>query len=290
MATEIAFLGLGVMGRAMAANLARAGYTVTAWNRTSGSEGARVAAAAGAQVVPTLTEAVETAAVVFTCVTAAADVAAVLAAAPLAAGTIAIDCSTIGVEAAQAIGHNLAQRGVPFLDAPVSGGDLGAQNASLTFMVGGDRESFTTIQPYLAAMGNAIHYCGPLGSGQAVKLCNQILCVANLLGVCEALQLAQAAGLDPAQVIEVCGDGAAASWMLRQLGPKVAAADYAPGFKVEHMLKDLRLVQAANEALGLNLPGTDLVTALLAKVATIGGGSEGTQALIRAYSPHNKNS
>ncbi len=287
---QLAFLGLGVMGGAMAANLARAGYTVTAWNRTPDRDGVRVAAAAGAQVVPTLAEAVESAAIVLTCVTAAADVAAVLAAAPLAAGTIAIDCSTIGVSAAQAIGQDLAQRGVQFLDAPVSGGDLGAQNASLTFMVGGDRAPFETIQPYLTAMGKAIHYCGPLGSGQAIKLCNQILCVANLLGVCEALQLAQTAGLDPAQVIEVCGGGAAASWMLSQLGPKVAAADYAPGFKIEHMLKDLRLVQAASEALELNLPGTDLVTALLAKVATMGGGSEGTQALIRAYSPHNKNS
>ncbi len=285
---QLAFLGLGVMGGAMAANLARAGFAVRGWNRTPERPGVQVAAAGGVAIAPSLAAAVTEADVILSCVSDGPDAAAVLlppqgAAASAKPGALVVDTSTIGPQAAQRLAQDLAQRGLRFLDAPVSGGDIGAQRGTLTFMVGGAAADFAAGQPYFAAMGAQWHHCGPVGSGQAVKLCNQILCAANLVGVCEAMLLAQRTGLDPHQIVKVCGSGAAGSWALANLGDKVASADFAPGFAIAHMVKDLRLVQASAAAAGQAIPGTDLALTLLQQVQALGGDAQGTQAMIRAY-------
>jgi len=285
---HLAFLGLGTMGGPMAANLARAGFSVAAWNRTPGRPGSDVATAGGARLVSSLAEAVAAADVIFSCVSDVPDVEAVLlppegAAAFAQPGALVVDTSTIGPLAAQKVAAALAERGLHFLDAPVSGGDVGAQRGTLAFMVGGKAADVERCQPYFAAMGAQIHHCGPVGSGQAVKLCNQILCAANLVGICEAMLLAERTGLDPQQVVEVCSGGAAGSWALSHLGAKVAAGDFAPGFAIKHMLKDLRLVQASAAAVGLAIPGTAWAAELFQQVQAMGGAEQGTQAMIRAY-------
>lgn len=285
--TRMAFLGLGVMGSAMAANLAKTGATVTGWNRTADRPSVAVAAAAGVAIAPTVAAAVESADLIFACLGDVPDVEQVLlgeAAASAPAGSLFVDFTTIGSVGAIAIGQALRSRGFEFLDAPVSGGDSGAQQGTLTIMVGGELAAFDRALPWLQVMGNTIRHCGPIGSGQAVKLCNQVLAAGHMLALCEALQLAEAQQLDPQLVIDVCSTGAAGSWALAHLGPKILANDLAPGFAIAHMQKDLRLVA---EALGdRSLPLTALADRVFRAVAALDGAtgaSQGTQAAIRAY-------
>ncbi|MFQ3680092.1 MAG: NAD(P)-dependent oxidoreductase, partial [Pseudanabaenaceae cyanobacterium] len=167
--------------------------------------------------------------------------------------------------------------GFEFVDAPMSGGDVGARNGTLTFMVGGQPEAIARVEPYLRCMGQAVHVCGPVGSGQAVKLCNQVLAALNTLAVAEALALAVKLQLDPQQVIAVCSGGAAGSWSLQNLGPRMVNRDFAPGFSVDNLVKDLQLVQAAAE--GLALPGLALVTQTYQNLQAAGKGALGTQAV-----------
>ncbi len=286
MTQSVAFLGLGVMGGYMAANLAKAGYTVQGWNRTPGRPGEAISTAAGVTLAPTLAAAVENAGVVITCLGDVPDVQTVLLnqVAPLVTpGTLIIDTSTIGSAAARDLGATLAAQGLRFLDAPVSGGDTGAKQGTLTIMVGGTEADFEAARPYLAAMGKTITHCGPVGSGQGVKMCNQILVSMNLIGICEAMLLAEAQGIDPQLVVDVCNQGAAASWALGNLGMKVAQGDFAPGFMVKHILKDLRLVKEIAAAHAQELPGTIYADQLFQDVAALGGLEQGTQAMIRAY-------
>jgi 3-hydroxyisobutyrate dehydrogenase len=289
MTKNVAFLGLGLMGGAMAANLARHGYDVKAWNRTSDRPGVAVAAAGGAKVVSSIPEAVQTAAIVFTCVGDVPDVEEVLLgeagvinyAQP---NTLIVDMSTIGSDAARKIARALNQQQLRFMDAPVSGGDVGAKNGTLTIMVGGAEADFQECLPCFQAMGQNITLCGDVGSGQGVKMCNQILCAVYLVGICEAMQMAKHQGIDPNLIVEVCGTGAAASWALSNLGPKIINSDYEPGFAIKHILKDLRLVQEINQSSGDNLSGTELADRLFQMVRAMEGGAEqGTQAMIRAY-------
>ncbi len=277
--TTVAFLGLGVMGSAMAANLGKQGFAVRGWNRTPERPTVAIARAAGVQIVPDLNQAVTGAAVVFTCLGNGEDVAAVVEGAlPAIAPTAPIvDCSTIGPLAAQQIATQLAPSGHVFVDAPMSGGDVGAREGTLTFMVGGDPRAIAQVEPYLRAMGRAVHVCGPVGAGQAVKLCNQVLAALNTLAVAEALTLAAKLNLDLHQVIAVCSGGAAASWALQNLGPRMVNRDFAPGFSVDNLVKDLRLVQAAAE--GLALPGLALVTQTYENLQAAGQGAWGTQAV-----------
>lgn len=288
MSLTLAFLGLGVMGGPMSANLTRTGHRVNGWNRTPDRPGCLTAAAAGVAIAPTLKAAVESASIIFTCLSDVPDVEAVLLGpegvvqyAP--DNALIIDTSTIGSTAAQNVARALAERGLRFLDAPVSGGDVGAQQGTLTFMVGGTAADFTAAQPYFATMGKTITHCGPAGSGQAVKMCNQILCASNLVGICEAMLLAEAQGIDPQLVVEVCGTGAAGSWALNNLGMKVARGDFAPGFMIKHILKDLRLVKEIAQTHGQEIPGTAFADFLFQWVAGQGGSEEGTQAMVRAY-------
>ncbi len=301
---QLAFLGLGTMGSAMAANLAKAGqnlpnhsnthglghnFTVMAWNRTPDSMGTSIAAGGGAIIAETIAAAVAQAMVIFTCVSKGDDVMAVVEQVAQTApdGALIVDFSTIGSTAAQTIAAYLASqnRGLRFMDAPVSGGDIGARAGTLTIMVGGSAADFATVYPYLLTMGKSAIHCGAVGSGQAVKLCNQVLCAVTLVGVCEALEFARVQGIDP-QVVDVCQGGAAGSWQLSNLGPKIIAADFAPGFALKHMTKDLNIAQ---EVLGTqldNLPAFKLVAQLFALAQQLDDGAaqeQGTQAVIRAY-------
>ena len=289
MTKQVAFLGLGLMGGAMTANLARHGYGVKAWNRTRDKLGVKVAAAGGAAVVSSIKEVVATAEIVFTCVGDVPDVEEVLLgdkgvikyAQP---NTLIVDMSTIGSDAAKKIGKELNKHQLRFMDAPVSGGDAGAQNGTLTIMVGGSESDFQECLPCFEAMGKNITLCGDVGSGQGVKMCNQILAAVYMVGICEAMQMAQHQGINPQLIVDVCGTGAAASWALSNLGTKIINSDYEPGFAIKHIVKDLRLVQEINQSSGDNLPGTALADRLFKIVQAMdNGGEQGTQAMIRAY-------
>jgi len=279
MSQKIAFLGLGVMGAPMTANLVRQGFAVNAWNRTPEVPGITIAGAAGANICSSIAAAVRD-----------AEIGGVMESA--AVGTLVVDMSTIGSQAARMIGKKLEENNLRFLDAPVSGGDIGAKNGSLTIMVGGKEADFQTCLPCFQAMGKTIRWCGEIGNGQAVKLCNQVLGAVHMVALCEALKMAKIQGLDPNLVIEVCKTGAAGSWALENLGPKILAQDLhlaqdlQPAFMIEHILKDLRLVKETAQTAGEILPGTDLAEALFKVVAELDEGKgikQGTQAMIRAY-------
>jgi 3-hydroxyisobutyrate dehydrogenase len=292
MSTKVAFLGLGIMGGAMAANLARNGFDVTAWNRSSDRPGINTARDAGAKIVPSIRDAVVDADTIFLCVSDAPDVEEVLLgdrgvvhyARPNA---LIADTSTIGPQAAKRIGQTLKEHNLRFLDAPISGGDIGARNGTLTIMVGGESADFEECQPLFAAMGKTIRWCGPLGSGQGVKLCNQVLVSAYMVGICETMLLAEQMHIDPNLVVEVCGSGAAASWALSNLGIKVAKSDFQPGFTIANMLKDLKFVSEVASDGDRQLIGVELAQQLFQVVKELDNGAgQGTQAMIRAYREH----
>lgn len=276
----------------MTANLVRHGFAVRAWNRTPTAPGVSIARAAGATITDTLQDAVATADIIFTCVGDVPDVETVILGEEGAiryarSNALIVDMSTIGSVAARAIATELRERNLRFLDAPVSGGDIGAKNGTLTIMVGGEEPDFAECLPCFEAMGKTIRLCGPAGSGQAVKLCNQVLGAIHMIALCEALKMAEIQGLDPNLVIEVCKTGAAGSWALENLGPKILAGRLEPAFMIEHILKDLRLVKETATPSEITLPGTDLAERLFQIVAELDGGEggkQGTQAMIRAYS------
>lgn len=291
MTKQIAFLGLGLMGGAMAANLARHGDRVKAWNRTKDTPGAIAAREGGAIIVDSIQAAVSNAEIVFSCVGDVPDVEAVLLgeagvinyARP---NTLIVDMSTIGSDAARKIGQKLQSKQLRFMDAPVSGGDIGAKNGTLTIMVGGNKADFAECKPLFEAMGKNITLCGDIGSGQAVKMCNQILCSMYMVGLCEAMELAKHQGIDPNLIVEVCGTGAAGSWALSNLGTKIIDRDYAPGFAIKHIVKDLRLVKAIAATSENDFPGTELAADLFKMVEAMDNGrgkEQGTQAMIRSY-------
>lgn len=288
---RVGFVGLGIMGRPMAKNLIKAGFQVTAYNRSPGPR--EELAEAGADVVTTPREAAEGAEAVITNVTDSPDVEAVIlgpdgivvGAAP---GTIVIDMSTISPAVTRRIGAALAERGIKMLDAPVSGGDQGAIAGTLAIMVGGDATDVEKARPLFEAMGQRITHCGPLGAGQTVKLSNQVAITGALLGVCEALTFAQKNGVDPAVVIEAISAGAAGSWQLSNLGPRMLKRDFAPGFKVGLMRKDLRLATESAQQQDMALPGLALVAQLFAGVAAAGFEDEGTQALLKSLEALNQ--
>ena len=283
--TRVGFIGLGIMGAPMAANLLRAGFDVTVWNRSPSRTAPLLEAGANGADSPADVAAASE--VTLSCVTNSGDVEEVAlgpngvieGAKP---GSAYIDCSTIAPETARKVAAALAKRGVAMLDAPVSGGDIGAQAGTLAIMVGGEEETFERCLPVLQAMGKTIVHVGPSGAGQVVKLCNQIAGALNLLAAAEAIGLARRAGVDPNKMLEVVSAGAAGSWMLSNLAPRAVRGDYAPGFMVDLMQKDLRLVlDAANET-HTPLPGAALVSQLFQSIQAEGRGTDGTQALVDA--------
>ncbi len=279
----------------MAANLAKAGFEVSGWNRTALRPSAEAASAGGVRLCARIEDAVRDAAFVATCVGDVVDVEAVLLGAGgvssyAAPGSLVIDFSTIGPVAARRVASALGSRGLRFLDAPVTGGDVGAMAATLTIMVGGSPSDFDDAGPLLAAVGRRAVMCGPTGAGQSIKLCNQVLAALHMVALTEALALANAQGVNAELVVDVCTTGAAGSWALEKLGPRVLRRDFAPGFMIKHLLKDLRLVLEMPPAENFSaMFGTQLARELFEKVARLEqcdescGGELGTQALTLAY-------
>lgn len=285
-ATTIGYIGLGIMGGAMAANLLKAGHRVMVWNRTASKMKPLLDAGATACDSPK-DMASRGPEVIFTNVSDTPDAEAVLfgddgVAAGAKRGLIVVDHSTISPIATRAFAERLAEQGVTLLDAPVSGGDTGARAGTLSIMVGGPEDAFERVLPLLRAVGKSITRVGDSGAGQMCKACNQIAVVCNLLGVCEAMALAKKAGLDLQKMIEVVGAGAGGSWQLSKLGPKIAAGDHEPGFMVDLVLKDLGIVNDTARQHRLALPGASLAETLFRSVAANGGGGRGTQALAAA--------
>lgn len=274
-----AFIGLGTMGRLMARNLARAGHAVVGFDLRPD------AAAEGVMRAATLAEATAGQGVVVTMLPDTPDVEAVAAEfeEQLPPGTLWLEMSTIAPAAARHLHARMAARGVGVLDAPVSGGPQGADRAALTIMVGGAEADFARAQPVLSALGTTITHMGGPGAGQATKMCNQVMCGLNLQAVCEAMALGRAAGLDLARLRDVLLGGSAASWMLDRLGPAMIAGDVAAGFRIDLMLKDLRLVGETARELAVPLPGTALVTTQYLEARAHGEGGNGNQALFRVY-------
>jgi len=286
--TNITFIGLGIMGLPMAEHLLAGGNRVTVHSRTRAK--AETLLAAGAAWTDSPADAVRDAGFVFICVTDTPDVEKVLfgdrgVAAAAKRGTIIVDHSTISPGATKEFAAKLSQQGVALLDAPISGGDVGAKNATLSIMCGGSRDTFDRTLPLLKLMGKTITHCGPSGAGQLTKLVNQVLTLNTLYAVCESMALVKAGGLDPATVLAAIGAGAGKSWQLENLGPKIAAGDFAPGFMVDLAQKDLRLVLEQAAASHVTLPGSERIHELFKIVQGMNGGRQGTQALFRAMQP-----
>ncbi|HVF11396.1 MAG TPA: NAD(P)-dependent oxidoreductase [Abditibacteriaceae bacterium] len=284
MAKRIAFIGTGIMGAPMAVNLLRAEYSVACYNRTPAK--AKPVHDAGGAICDTPAQAASAADCIITMVTDGPDVEAVLFGADGAfqtarEGTLCIDMSTISPALTRDFAARGAARGIHMLDAPVTGGQPGAINGTLSIMVGGDREDFEAARPVLAAMGKKITYCGEHGAGQSVKLCNQICGAMNLLGVCEALILGQKMGIAPETIIEVIGAGAGTSWAMQNLAPKIISGDFAPGFMIDTQQKDMRLVAEAAAGAGVPLLGASLAQQLWRSAQTYGCGEEGIQAMFK---------
>jgi 3-hydroxyisobutyrate dehydrogenase len=285
-ALSLAFIGTGVMGRSMAGHLLMAGHTVHVFNRTRAK--AQPLLDAGARWHDSAGAAAAQADFVFTIVGFPADVEAtyfgaegVLARAR--SGAVLVDMTTSRPLLAQRIAAAAAARGLAALDAPVSGGDVGAREARLVIMAGGDAAVFERTRPLFALMGKNIRLHGGPGAGQHCKLANQISIASIMVSWCEALTYAKMAGLDPAQVIASIGGGAAASWSLNNLAPRALRGDFAPGFYVKHFLKDLRLALESAAAMQLDLPGLTLARKLYDEVAARGWEDNGTQVLLRLY-------
>jgi 3-hydroxyisobutyrate dehydrogenase len=273
------------MGRSMSVNLLKAGYEVAVYNRSSAPVGDVVSQ--GAVYAPSPKAAGERSDVVITMVRdseAVRDV--VLGPSGVIEGAhdgmVLIDMSTISPSVTRVISKSLSKKGVEMLDAPVSGGDKGARDGTLTIMVGGDPKVFDACLPILRAMGKKVVHMGETGTGQLAKLANQVLVACNMVGVSECLCFAEKAGLDLAKLIDSLSAGAASSWSLVNLGPKMVTRDFAPGFKISLLQKDLRYVLDAADDLNATLPATALVHKLYGELEERGMGDLGTQALLEA--------
>jgi len=284
MQNRIGFVGLGIMGKPMARNLLKAGYALTVYSRRRETIEALIAE--GAQGAYSPREVGERSTVVITMVTDTPDVqqvvlgsAGILSGLP-SGGTI-IDMSTISPTATREIAVATQTKGIHFLDAPVSGGEGGAIAGTLSIMVGGEASTFNTCLPILQAMGKNIIHVGPSGSGQLVKLCNQIAVAVTNLAMSEALIFAAKAGVNLEHMHQAISGGAAGSWQLSNLAPRVFQRDFAPGFMVKLQQKDLRLVLQEADRLRLALPATSLVHNLFNALESMGAGNEGTQALVK---------
>jgi 2-hydroxy-3-oxopropionate reductase len=285
-AETVCFIGLGTMGREMAVNLMKAGHRVRAFDVRQ--QAVEAVAALGATQCRSLADAAAHADVAITMLPDTPDVEDVvygnggLLANPPAKRLI-VDMSTIAPDAARRIAADLEKVGVDFVDAPVSGGPVGARNATLSIMAGGKVEAFARARNVFAAMGTTITHVGTAGAGQIVKLCNQLVCGINIQAICEALALGRASGVDLDLLRSVLLGGSAASWMLDKLGPAMIEGNDKAGFRIDLMLKDLRLVQQQAQALSVPLPATALLTNQYIEARAHGEGANGNQALFRVY-------
>src|SRR5438477_338091 len=282
MAAKVAFIGTGIMGAPMAGHLLGAGNSLVVNSRTKAK--AEELIARGAKWANSPKEAAGAADFVFVCVNDTPDVEKVILGgdgvmAAARAGLVVVDHSTISPSATRTRAEALKGRGAALLDAPVSGGDVGAKNATLSIMVGGDEQAFQKALPLLSQVGKTIVHCGPSGYGQLTKLVNQILVSVTLTGVAEAMAFANKNGLDLAKTISVVSGGAAKSWQLENLGPKMVAHDFRPGFMIDLMQKDLRLVMQSGQEANCPLAASALVHQLFTSAQAQGHGRNGTQAI-----------
>ena len=285
--TQIGFVGLGIMGAPMALNLIKAGFSLRVYNRTDRPRAEEVVEA-GCERVATPGAAADGSDVIIVMVTDTPDVedvilgeAGVLQTART--GATVIDMSTISPRVTRGIAATLREKGVHMLDAPVSGGDVGAHQGTLSIMVGGEQSIFDDCLPVFEAMGKNINLIGGNGAGQTTKACNQIAVAGANLAMAEALMLATASDLDVGKVVDAISGGAAGSWQLTNLGPRILRGDFAPGFRVRLQQKDLKLVLEAANDVKLALPGVSLAHQFFNIVERLGFADEGTQALIKAY-------
>ena len=282
---RIGFIGLGIMGGAMSVNLLKAGFPLAVWNRTP--EKVKPLLEAGAKPAKSPKEVAEKSDIIIDMVTDSKDVEEVLigeegvihGARP---GTIVVDMSTISPIVTREIAKKLGEKGIRMLDAPVSGGDIGAKNATLSIMVGGDADAYEECLPVFQAMGKTITHIGGHGDGQVCKAVNQILVGVNVLGVAEALMFASKAGVDVDKVLAAVSGGAAGSWQLANNGPKMLRADYAPGFKVKDYIKDLRIIMETAAETKTPLVETAVVQQMFRHLDAEGLRDRGTQTIIVA--------
>jgi 3-hydroxyisobutyrate dehydrogenase len=283
--TRIGWIGTGVMGRWMCQHLIGKGYQATVYNRTR--EKAQPLLDAGAGWADTPRKLAEQSDVVFAIVGFPKDVREVFlgeqgALGSIKSGGVLVDMTTSDPSLAQEIYQAARGKGVQSIDAPVSGGDVGAKNAALSIMVGGDKDTVEAMRPLLECMGKTIVHQGPAGAGQHTKMVNQILIASNMVGVCEALLYGYKAGLDLKTVLQSVGGGAAASWSLNNLGPRIIDRNFEPGFFVEHFLKDMGIALDEARRMNLCLPGLALANQLYQAVRAQGYGRKGTHALMLA--------
>lgn len=284
--TKIAFIGTGVMGASVVKHLLNASFEVTVYTRTK--ERAQAVIEAGATWAATVGAAVANADVVFTMVGYPSDVEEVYFGeggifASGKEGQTVIDMTTSSPALAKRIAERAMELNMSALDAPVSGGDIGAQNGTLSIMCGGTEEQFTNMLPILSMFGKQIVYQGAAGAGQHTKMCNQIIIATSMIGVCESLAYAEKAGLDPNIVLQSIASGAAGSWTLSNLAPRMLAGDFEPGFYVKHFLKDMNIALAEAKAMNLELPGLELAQQMYDKLVQSGFEDKGTQVLYQQY-------
>ena len=283
---KIAFIGTGVMGSSIVKHLLKADYEVTIFTRTK--EKAESVLSMGAKWTETVGQAVVDAEIVFTMVGYPSDVEEVYYAdngilANAQKGAVLIDMTTSSPALAKRIAEDAAQKGVNSIDAPVSGGDVGAKNGTLSVMCGGERETFEQVLPLLEVFGQQIVYQGKAGAGQHTKMCNQIAIATNMIGVCEALAYGRKAGLDADTILQSIASGAAGSWSLSNLAPRMIKGDFEPGFYVKHFLKDMNIALSEAELMNLPLHGLRLARDMYNELIEEGYGEKGTQVLYKRY-------
>ncbi len=282
----IGFIGLGVMGNSMAGHLQNAGYALNVYNRTK--ERAQPLIDKGAKWQDSVANVAANSNIIITIVGFPHDVEEVyLGAEGIIAnaepGSLLIDMTTSKPNLAQQIANDAAARNIASVDAPVSGGDLGAKEARLSIMVGANEDAFERAKPVLEIMGKNIVLQGPAGSGQHTKMCNQIAIASLMIGVVEAMEYAKQSGLEPFTVLKSIESGAAGSWSLSNIAPRALKEDFAPGFYVKHFIKDMGIAIDSAREMNLDLPGLLLAKKLYDKLAELGYENDGTQALFRLY-------
>lgn len=283
--TRVGWIGTGVMGLSMCRHLMSKGYAATVYNRSR--DKAKSLLDEGAAWADTPRAVAERSDVVFAIVGFPPDVREVFlgpqgALSGSRPGMVLVDMTTSEPSLAQEIHEKAKAKGVASVDAPVSGGDVGARNAALSIMVGGDAEAIDVVRPLLECMGKTIVHQGPAGAGQHTKMVNQILIATNMIGVCEALLYAYQSKLDLNTVLQSVGGGAAASWSLNNLGPRIINRNFEPGFFVEHFIKDMGIALDEAKRMGIVLPGLALANQLYLAVRAQGYGRKGTHALMLA--------
>src|SRR3954452_12951228 len=281
--TRIGWIGTGVMGRWMCEHAMKKGFSATVYNRSA--DKAKPLVDQGAKLAKSPKEVAANADVVFAIVGFPKDVREVFlgsdgALAGAKSGAVLVDMTTSEPSLAKEIYEAAKAKGVASLDAPVSGGDVGAKNAALSIMIGGDKDVVAAVQPAFEAMGKTIIHQGGPGAGQHTKMVNQILIASNMIAVCEGLLYGHKAGLDLETVFKSVSVGAAGSKALEILGPRMMKRDFEPGFYVEHFIKDMGIALAEAEKMNLSLPGLGLAKQLYESVRAIGYGRKGTQALL----------